>query len=39
MVSQAALGIAEMCIRQMQSEGLNAEAAAANIFMLDIDGY
>ena len=34
----AALGIAEMCIRQMQSEGLNAEAAAANIFMLDIDG-
>jgi len=34
----AATGVAEMCVRQMQSEGLSYEQACANIYMMDIDG-
>ena len=32
------LGVAEMCVRQMQSEGLSFEAACDRIYMMDIDG-
>uniref|UniRef100_A0A915DP07 Malic enzyme n=1 Tax=Ditylenchus dipsaci TaxID=166011 RepID=A0A915DP07_9BILA len=34
----AATGVAEMCVRQMESEGLSYEEACANIYMIDIDG-
>ncbi|KAL3082599.1 hypothetical protein niasHT_019198 [Heterodera trifolii] len=34
----AALGVAEMCVRQMQSEGLSFEEACGQIYMMDIDG-
>ncbi|GMT14521.1 hypothetical protein PFISCL1PPCAC_5818 [Pristionchus fissidentatus] len=34
----AATGVAEMCVRQMQSEGLTEEEACQRIYMLDIDG-
>jgi hypothetical protein len=35
---QAALGIAEMIVRQMQNEGLAFEEACSKIYMLDING-
>ncbi|KAI1728453.1 malic enzyme, NAD binding domain-containing protein [Ditylenchus destructor] len=34
----AATGVAEMCVRQMESEGLSYEEACSNIYMMDIDG-
>lgn len=34
----AATGVAEMCVRQMQSEGLSFEQACDRIYMMDIDG-
>ncbi|GMR36370.1 hypothetical protein PMAYCL1PPCAC_06565 [Pristionchus mayeri] len=34
----AATGVAEMCVRQMQSEGLSEEEACQRIYMMDIDG-
>ncbi|KAI6173852.1 Malic enzyme [Aphelenchoides besseyi] len=34
----AATGVAEMCVRQMESEGLSYKDACANIHLVDIDG-
>lgn len=34
----AATGVAEMCVRQMQNEGLSEAEAADRIYMMDIDG-
>ncbi|CAD5216490.1 unnamed protein product [Bursaphelenchus xylophilus] len=34
----AATGVAEMCVRQMESEGLSYKDACENIFLIDIDG-
>uniref|UniRef100_A0AC34F2S3 Malic enzyme n=1 Tax=Panagrolaimus sp. ES5 TaxID=591445 RepID=A0AC34F2S3_9BILA len=34
----AATGVAEMCVRQMQSEGLSFEQACDRIYLMDIDG-
>jgi malate dehydrogenase (oxaloacetate-decarboxylating)(NADP+) len=34
----AATGVAEMCVRQMESEGVSREEAGARIYMMDIDG-
>uniref|UniRef100_A0AC35UGW1 Malic enzyme n=1 Tax=Rhabditophanes sp. KR3021 TaxID=114890 RepID=A0AC35UGW1_9BILA len=34
----AATGVAEMCVKQMESEGLTFEEACENIYLIDIDG-
>ncbi|VDD95671.1 unnamed protein product [Enterobius vermicularis] len=34
----AATGVAEMCVRQMQTEGITEAEAADRIYMMDIDG-
>uniref|UniRef100_A0A183C2X5 Malic enzyme n=1 Tax=Globodera pallida TaxID=36090 RepID=A0A183C2X5_GLOPA len=34
----AALGVAEMCVRQMESEGLSYEKACDQIYMMDVGG-
>ena len=34
----AATGVAEMCVRQMESEGISKEQACSQIYLIDIDG-
>lgn len=34
----AAMGVAEMCVRQMRNEGLSNEEACSRIYLFDVDG-